>query len=126
MPAGKKLQRGDDIGQEFYGMVSDQVSETMNLSVQFRSNWRSAKAFKRIYQSVRKAVQTVTVLQNAIALHIIQNLAYLLGRKFMVVEERNESGDRSLEINIVFPERVVRVDKKSLCRQASSSWLLAT
>jgi hypothetical protein len=32
----------------------------------------------------------------------------------MVVEERNEVGDGALEVNVVFPERVVGVDEQGL------------
>jgi len=36
----------------------------------------------------------------------------------VVIEKRNEVGNRPLKINIVFPKRIVRVDQKGLWRQA--------
>src|SRR5580658_9155220 len=72
-----------------------------------------------------KAVQSVTVRDDALALHVIEHLAHLLRREFVVVEKRNEAGDCPLKINIIFPKRIVRVDQKCLWKQSSSSRLLA-
>ena len=51
---------------------------------------------------------------DALTLHIVQNLANLLGRIFMMVQKRYKTGDGALEINIVFPQGVIGVDKQRL------------
>ena len=42
-----------------------------------------------------------------------------------MVQKRDEAGDGALEVDVVFPERVVGVDEEGLRKQASGSWLLA-
>jgi hypothetical protein len=42
-----------------------------------------------------------------------------------MIEEGNESRDGALEVNIVFPERIIRVDQEGLRRQAYGSLTLA-
>jgi len=68
-------------------MVGDDFGKALNLSVQFGSDRLHAEPFKGINQSVREAVQAVSVLHNAFPLHIVENFAHLLGRKFVVIEE---------------------------------------
>ena len=85
-----------------------------DLRVQLRRDRLDAEPLKRIHQRVRKAVQAVAVLHDAFALHVVEHLAHLLGRKFVVIEKRNEARDGPLEINVVLPERVVGVDEEGL------------
>jgi hypothetical protein len=47
-------------------------------------------------------------------LDFVQAFANLLGRELAVIEERDEVSDRALEINVVLPERVIRVDEQRL------------
>src|SRR5208282_2502486 len=47
-------------------------------------------------------------------LHVVQYQANRLRRVFAMVEERNELGDRSFEIDVVFPERIIGIDEQSL------------
>ena len=95
-------------------MIRDRVREAVNLRMQFRRDRLNAKPLKRVHQRVRKAVQAVAVGHDAFALNVVENFAYLLGRKFMVIEKRNEARDRALKIDIVFPERIVGIDEKCL------------
>jgi hypothetical protein len=55
-------------------------------------------------------MQAVAVSHNALALHVVEHFAHLLGRKLVVIEKRNEMLDGPLEIDVVLPERVVGVD----------------
>jgi hypothetical protein len=82
--------------------------------MQLRRDRLHAEPLKRIHQRVRKAVQAVTVLHNALALHIVEHFAHLLGRKLVMIEKRNEADDGPLKVNVVLPERVVGVDQKGL------------
>jgi hypothetical protein len=65
-------------------------------------------------------VQSITMCHDALALHIVKHFANLLGRKFVVIQKRNELRDRPLEIDIVFPERIVGVNEKVLGMQGFS------
>ena len=70
---------------------------------------------------MREAVQAVAVLHDAFALDVVEHFAHLLGRKFVMIQKRDEARDRALEVDVVFPERVVGVDEEGLGGQASSS-----
>jgi hypothetical protein len=61
-----------------------------------------------------EAVQSVAVGHDTLAFYFVQNCAYLLRRKFPVIEERNEASNGSLEVDVVLPESIVCVDEKGL------------
>jgi hypothetical protein len=51
---------------------------------------------------------------NALAFHIVQDLASLRGRIVLVIQEGNEINNSPLELNVVFPKRVIGVEEKAL------------
>src|SRR5580658_10958335 len=96
--------------------------------MQFGSNRFDAEPLKCGDQRMREAMQAVAVFRNAFPLHVVEHGAHLLGRKLVMIEKGNEARDRPLEINVVFPQRVVGVDEEGLGGQsflAFGSWLLA-
>ena len=111
MPGGKILQRFRNFRQKFYRMICDCVCKTVDLSVQLRRDRPYAEPLKRIHQCVRKAVQSVSMLHNALSLHIVEHFADLLAGKFVMIEKRNKADDGSLEVDVIFPKRIVRVDE---------------
>jgi hypothetical protein len=90
------------------------MRKTVNARVKFRRDRLGRQPFEASHQRVREAMQPVSVRHDILALHIIQNLADLCGRILMVIEKRNELPDGPLEIDVVLPERVVRIDKERL------------
>ena len=50
-----------------------------------------------------EAVQSISVADNALAFDIVKNFANFLGGALAMVQERDEIGDRPLEVNVVFP-----------------------
>src|SRR5947207_97005 len=102
-------------------MVGDRVGKAVDLRMQLRRDRLDAQALKGVNQRVRETVQSIPVLHDAFALHLVEHLAHLLGRKLVVIQKRNKASDGPLEIDVVLPERVVSVDEESLGRQASSS-----
>ena len=62
-------------------------AKLLDLRVQLGSDRLHAEPLERVHQRVRKAVQAVTVLHDAFALYVVEHLAHLLGRKFVVIEE---------------------------------------
>ncbi len=101
------------------------MGEAVDLGVQLGRDRLDAKPLESIDQRVRETVQAVSMLHDALALDVVEHFAYLLGREFVMIQERNEEGDGALEVDVVFPECVVGVDEEGLGRQAFSSWLLA-
>src|SRR6266487_4499874 len=59
-------------------------------------------------------MQSIAVTDNAFTFHVIQNLTYFLGRSLAMVQERNELRDCALEVHVVLPQRVVRINEQSL------------
>ena len=47
-------------------------------------------------------------------LHLVEMAAHFLGGMDMVVEMGDKIGDRLLKIDVVFPKRVIGIDKQSL------------
>src|ERR1700733_2391144 len=80
----------------------------------FGSNRRFGQLFKTVDQRSPKALNAVAMRSNRRALTKIEMLANLFHCMHLVVEKRDERGNRSLEINIVLPKRVVRVDQQRL------------
>ena len=111
VPLAKIFQSLRDLWQKLNGMIFDQKREAFDLRVQLRRNRIGAELLKRIHQRVRKTVQPVPVLHHAIPLHIVQHFSYLLGRKLVMIQKGNKARNRTLEINVVFPECVVRINE---------------
>ena len=121
MPGRKILQRVGHFRNNLQRTVGNGVRKALNLSVQVRRDRPHAEPFECVDQRVREAVQTITVSYDALALHIIEHFADLLGRKLVVIQKRNELGDGPFKVDVVFPERVVGVDQQGLGGQAYSS-----
>src|SRR5579863_2786595 len=105
MAGGKILQRLRDLRQKLDGMVFNGTRKTGDLRMQIWRDWIEAEPFKCVNQRVSEAVQAVTMLHNAFSLDIVENFADLLGRKFVMIQERDKLRDGTLEVDIIFPER---------------------
>ena len=68
-------------------MFRDGVGESADGFMQSRSEGFDGQALEGLYQRMSKAVQTVSVADDALALYLIQNLAYLLGRILVMVQK---------------------------------------
>jgi hypothetical protein len=49
-----------------------------------------------------------------LVLHAVQNFANVLWRIFAMIQKTYEIRDRALEVHVVLPERVIRVDEQRL------------
>src|SRR5580693_10177155 len=114
MPLRKVFQSLRDVGQAFDGMVRNRVSEPCDLGVQLSGDRLRIEPLKCRHQRVRKAVQAVAMRHDGFALHIIEHLPHLLGRKLVVIKKRNEADDSPLKVDSVLPERIVGIDQQSL------------
>src|SRR5215467_5776215 len=63
---------------------------------------------------MRETVQPVSMRDDALALNLVENLPHLRGRVLLVIEKRNEARDGALEVDVVLPKRIVRVDQQRL------------
>jgi hypothetical protein len=90
------------------------VRETHDLFVKLGRDGNRAQAFESIYQSMGKAVETVSVLHNAFALDVVEDFADLFGLELVMIEEFDEARDGALKVDVVLPECVVGVDEESL------------
>ncbi len=61
-------------------------------------------------------MQPVSMADDAFALDVIENLADLGRCALAVIEKRNKVGDGALEVDVVFPERVIGVNQQRLRR----------
>jgi hypothetical protein len=110
-----------NLGEKFDGVIFDLVGEADYLLVEFGSDWNWAEFLERVHESVGKAVEAVSVLDDAFALDVVEDLADLLGRKFVMIQEFDEVRDGALEVDVVLPESIVSVDEESLGQNVSSS-----
>src|SRR5689334_8103210 len=114
MMASEIIQSFRDAGDDLDGVLGDLKGELSNGVVHFKCDGCLAQAFEAVNQRIGEAVDAVTVLHNAVALNLIQPGAHLQRRVLLMVEERDEAGNRPLEVDVVFPERIVSVDEKCL------------
>src|ERR1700691_1272531 len=108
------LQRLRNAGNNLNRVLGNLMSEAADLFMHLGRDRIRRKLLKRLDQRMRKAVQGVAVLENGLARPVVQHQPHLLRRIFAMIEERNKLRDRAFKINIVFPERVIRVDEQSL------------
>ena len=104
-------------------MVGDGVGEAVDLGVQLGRDRLDAQPLEGVDQRMGEAVQSVAMLHDAFALHVVEHFAHLLGRELVMIQKRDEAGDGALEVDVVLPERVVGVDEEGLGDGASSSCL---
>src|SRR5260221_10857669 len=102
-------------------MIGDVMREAGNMRLQVGGDWPDADRIKRVGRSVGETAQAVSLLPDAFSLHVVEHLAHLLGRKLVMIEKRNEARNGPLEVDVVFPQRVVGVDEESLRKQAFGS-----
>jgi len=93
-------------------VILNDLGEADDLRVKFRRDRSGAEALERVDQSVGKAVQAVSVFDDAFALDVVEDFADSFGREFVIIEERDEARDGAFEVDVVLPERVVGVDEE--------------
>ena len=114
MTARKIFERLGDAGDDLDRVFGNLEGKLANGLMHFRLNGRVAQALKAIDQRIGEAVNAITMLDDAVALHLVQLGPHLNRRVLLMVEKGDEAGNRPLEVNVVFPERVIGVDEKGL------------
>ena len=108
------LKRLRNFGQKLDRMIFDAVGEAEDLLVKFRRHRRWTEFFKRVYECMSEAVESVSVLDDAFTFNVIKDLADLFGSEFVMIQEFDKARNGALEVDIVLPESVVGVDEESL------------
>src|SRR5215469_11010022 len=124
---GRQVREGlGNLGKKFDRMILDGVSKASHLRPQFRGDRVCGQLLEGVDERVSEAVQSVSMLDDAFALDVVQNFAHLFGSEPMMIQERNKPADGALEVDVVLPERVVGVDEESLsaigCGIERRSW----
>jgi hypothetical protein len=84
--------------------------------MQFLGNRLNRKPFEADHQRNGEAVHPVAMLLDVLPFNVVQHMPDFVGSVLVVVEKGNEIGDCPLEVDIVFPERVIGVDEQVLAR----------
>ncbi len=114
MARRKLRKRFFDARQQFNFLFGNRTGKAAHLLACFFRHRRGAQALKAGNQRARKARQPVTVREDRFALNGVQCFAHLRRRVLVVIEKADEGSNGSLKVDVVFPKRVVRVDKQSL------------
>ena len=102
------------MGQEFDLLIGDGLGEADDAGVFVRCDGTIGELLETGDERVAKAVEPVTASGDSGSFDTIEALADLLGRVDAVVVIGDEGGDGTLEVDVVFPERVVCIDKQCL------------
>ena len=97
-------------------MVGHAVGEADDPFVLLLRQRLGGEFLKAVDQGFAEALESIAVLGYGGAFARVQVLANLFRRVDAVIEVGNERGDRALEVDVVFPQRVVRVEQQGLSR----------
>ena len=114
MTPGKLTQSFGNSGEQLDLLGGNRLRKGDNPGVLLGRNRAIGKLFEAVDQRSAKALQAVAIFSDRRALAGVQVLANLLAGMNTVIEVRNERGNRPLKVNVVLPERVVRVDQERL------------
>ena len=95
-------------------MAGDGVGESVDGFVQSGGERLDRQALEGLDQRMRETVQPVAMADDGLALHLVQHFAHLLGRVFVMIQERDEVGDGALKVDVVLPQRIVGIDEQRL------------
>jgi hypothetical protein len=87
MSLRKILQGLGNFRKELNVVVLDDARESEDLFVKIGSDWHRTQAFECIDESVGKAVEAVSVFDDAFAFNVVEHLTDLLGPELVMVEE---------------------------------------
>ena len=114
MAGGEIGQGGGDVGEELDLMVGDGLGEVGDAVALFRGDGRVGELLKAGDEGVAEAVQAVAPGEDGGVFDAVEVAADLLGRVDAVVEVGDERGDGTLEVDVVLPEGIIRVDEQGL------------
>ena len=123
VPRGQRRKRSGHAGQHFDLLFRNRVGEGNDALVLFRRYRRSGELLEAADERLPEALETVAVGGNRGSFDMVQTFAHFFVGVDAMVEVRDEGRDGALEVNIVFPQRVVGVEEQGLVL-AIQGWLL--
>jgi len=125
--AGGQIGEGwGDVGEELDLLIGDGLGEAFNAAMLFFGEGDVGELLEAGDERVAEAMQAVAAGEDGRVLDAVEVATDLFGGVDTVIEVGDEAGDRALEVDVVFPERVVGVDEQSLigCAAEGLVWEL--
>ena len=107
------------VGVEFDLLIGDGLGEAFDAAVLFFGERDVGELLEAGDERAAEAMQAVAVGEDGRVLDTVEVAADLFGGVDAVIEVGDEAGDGALEVDVVFPERVVGVDEQSLVGRAA-------
>ena len=111
---GEVGEGGCDVGEQFDLVVGDGLGEAGDALMLLRSDGGVRELLEAIDERAAEALEAVAVGGDGGVLALIKVVADLCGGVDAMVKVGDEGGDGALEVDVVFPERVVGVEQQSL------------
>jgi hypothetical protein len=114
MTIGKFAERRRYIREEFDLVFGDGLSEAFDAVMLFFSHRGVAELLEACDQRFMKAVKSVAMGANGVVLDSIEVTSNLFSGVDAMIEIGDETGDRALEVDVVFPKGVVCINEEGL------------
>ena len=119
MSGGEVGEGGLDGGEKLDLMLGDGLGEAKDALVLFWCDRSVSELLEAVDERATKTVEPVAVGRDGGVFAVVKMLANLFGRVDAMVEVRDKRSDGTLEVDIVLPQRVVRVDEQRLIGRAA-------
>jgi hypothetical protein len=114
VPGGEVGQRACNVGQEFDLLVGDGLGEAGDAFALFGGEGLVGQLLEAGDERLAEAVETVALRGDGGVLDAVEMAADLVVAVNAMIEVGDERGDGALEVDVVLPERVVRVNEEGL------------
>jgi hypothetical protein len=114
MAGGELAERRGNVGEKFDLMLGDGLGEAFDTAMLFVRHGGVAELLEAGDQRSAEAVESVAVGEDGVVLDSIEVAANLFRSVDAVIEVGDETSDGTLEVDVVLPERVVRVNQEGL------------
>ena len=113
--SGREVDEGGlDCGEKLNLMLGDGLGEAKDALVLFWCDGSVGELLEAVDERATKTVEPVAVGRDGGVFAVVKMLANLLGRMHTMVEVGDKRSDGTLEVDVVLPQRVVRVDEQCL------------
>ena len=119
---GKVGQGFGDVGKEFDLLIGDRLREADDAIVFVWRDGAVGELLEAGDERVTKTVESVAASGDGGVFDMVETLANLLGAVDTVIKVGDEGGDGPLKVDIVLPQRVVRINQQSLVGGVASEF----
>ena len=121
MPLGEEVECFRDARQQLDRMIGYGLRKAGDALPLFDRRRLFRELGKAVDERTLKAGHAVSVCRDGCVFTAVQYLAHLGWGVPMMIEISDKAGDRALEIDVVFPQRIVGVDQQGLRREGSGA-----